>query len=116
MLLSNLAGPQYCKEHPTVTNLSSAFSFAPVAAASSPIVGLMPMLDGNSWGHCTGMAEIYMNIFSPTAENPLMPAEVQEAYVEEFLDYNGANWEALYNNQIRAPFCLGGSAWFQGGT
>ena len=74
------------------------------------------VMDGNSWGHCTGMAEIYMNIFSPTAENPLMPAEVQGAYVEEFLDYNGVNWKALYNNQIRAPFCLGGSAWSQGGT
>ena len=73
-------------------------------------------LDGNSWGKCSGMAEIYMNIFSPTAENPLMPKEVQATYVNEFLRYEGANWESLWNNQLRSPYCLGGQAWSQGGT
>ena len=74
------------------------------------------VLDGNSWGPCSGMAEVYMNIFSPTAENPIMPEEIQKAYVNEFLKYDGQNWKSLYNNQIRAPFCLGGTAWSQGAT
>ena len=74
------------------------------------------LMDGNSWGPCSGMAEMYMNIFSPTAENPIMPKEIQAAYVEEFLRYEGSNWKALYNNQLRAPYCLGGQAWGQGST
>ena len=73
-------------------------------------------LDGNSWGPCSGMAEIYMNIFSPTAENPIMDKEVQAIYVNEFLRYDGPNWKSLWNNQLRAPYCLGGQAWSQGGT
>ena len=73
-------------------------------------------MDGNSWGLCSGMAEVYMNIFSPTAENPIMPKEIQASYVEEFLRYEGSNWKALYNNKLRAPFCLGGNTWSQGAT
>ena len=74
------------------------------------------VMDGNAWGLCSGMAEVYMNIFSQTAENPIMPMEVQRSYVNEFLRYDGPNWKELYNNQLRAPFCLGGEAWSQGGT
>ena len=71
---------------------------------------------GNGWGACSGMAEIYMNIFSPTAEHPIMPKEVQKSYVENFLQYEGPNWKSLYNNKLRAPYCLGGQAWGQGFT
>lgn len=74
------------------------------------------VMDGNAWGPCSGMAEMYMNIFSPTAENPIMPKEIQATYVQEFLSYSGPNWKALYNNKLRAPFCLGGQAWGQGST
>jgi hypothetical protein len=74
------------------------------------------LMCGNTWGTCSGMAEIYMNIFSPTADNPLMPAEVHKDYVEAFLDYNGVNWSELYNNKLQAPYCLGGQAWSQGYT
>ena len=73
-------------------------------------------LDGNSWGPCSGMAEIYMNIFSPTAENPIMNKEVHAIYVNEFLRYDGPNSQSLWQNQLRAPYCLGGQAWSQGGT
>lgn len=71
---------------------------------------------GNGWGTCSGMAEIYMNIFSPTAINPIMPKEVQQDYVEKLIQYEGPNWQALYNNKIMAPYCLGGQAWSQGLT
>ena len=74
------------------------------------------VMDGNSWGPCSGMAEIYMNIFSPTAENPILSKDIHSVYVNEFLNYNGSNWKELYNNQIRAPYCMGGNAWSQGST
>ena len=57
-----------------------------------------------------------MNIFSPTAEHPIMPKEIHKDYVNEFLNYTGPNQTSLANNQLRAPFCLGGGAWSQGGT
>tara|TARA_R110002074_G_scaffold392338_1_gene577782 strand:+ start:43 stop:2469 length:2427 start_codon:yes stop_codon:yes gene_type:complete len=92
---------------------------------SKPIIKKLNFVDwdsssgvmcGNGWGTCSGMAEIYMNIFSPTADHPIMPKEVQKSYVENFLQYQGPNWRALYNNKLRAPFCMGGQAWSQGYT
>tara|TARA_Y100000389_G_scaffold187553_1_gene209073 strand:+ start:77 stop:931 length:855 start_codon:yes stop_codon:yes gene_type:complete len=74
------------------------------------------VLCGNGWGTCSNMAEIYMNIFSPTAENPILDKEIHSIYVNEFLNYTGPNWKNLWYNQIRSPYCLGGSAWGQGGT
>lgn len=74
------------------------------------------MLCGNGWGTASDMAEIYMNIFSPTADHPIMGKEIQRHYVDAFLRYNGPNAQELYQNQLQPPLCLGVQAWSQGGT
>ena len=72
---------------------------------------------GNGWGKCSDMAEIYMNILSPNAENPILgDSELQSAFCEEFINYNGKNWEKLWNNKLRAPWCMGANAWSQDST
>jgi hypothetical protein len=68
---------------------------------------------GNCWGKCTSMAEIYMNILSPNAENSLIANEIQELFVNTFINYNGRNALELDKNKIRAPWCLGANAWSQ---
>ena len=72
---------------------------------------------GNGWGKCSDMAEIYMNILSPNADNPIVgDKELQKEFTSHFTNYNGDNWEKLWNNQIRAPWCLGANAWSQNMT
>lgn len=72
------------------------------------------VMDGNSWGKCSDMAEIYMNILSPNADNPILgDKQLQKLFTENFNNYNGSNWKRLYNNRIRAPYCLGANAWSQ---
>ena len=72
------------------------------------------VMDGNSWGKCSDMAEIYMNILSPNADNPILgDKKLQKIFTENFNNYNGSNWQKLYNNRIRAPYCLGANAWSQ---
>jgi hypothetical protein len=72
---------------------------------------------GNGWGKCSEMAEIYMNMFSPEADNPILgDKELQKEFTENFTNYNGNNWEKLWNNKIRAPYCLGANAWGQDST
>ena len=69
---------------------------------------------GNGWGKCSEMAEIYMNIISPNADNPIIgDKELQREFTNNFIDYNGSNWKKLWNNKIRPPWCLGASAWSQ---
>ena len=69
---------------------------------------------GNGWGKCSDMAEIYMNILSPTADNPIIgDKKLQKIFTENFTNYNGSNLDSLYNNRIRAPWCLGANAWSQ---
>ena len=75
------------------------------------------VMDGNSWGKCSDMAEIYMNILSPNADNPILgDKQLQKIFTENFNNYNGSNWKRLYNNRIRAPYCLGANAWSQDTT
>ena len=72
------------------------------------------VMDGNCWGKCSDMAEIYMNILSPNADNPILgDKQLQKIFTENFINYNGSNWERLYNNRIRAPYCLGANIWSQ---
>ena len=72
---------------------------------------------GNGWGKTSDMAEIYMNILSPNADNPIIgDKELQKIYANKFLNYNGDNWKNLWNNKIRAPFCLAANAWGQNYT
>lgn len=69
---------------------------------------------GNGWGKCSDMAEIYMNILSPNADYPIVGnKELQKSFCEQFINYNGKNWEKLWNNKIRAPWCVGANAWSQ---
>ena len=71
---------------------------------------------GNGWGKCSDMAEIYMNILSPNADNPVMGKEIQKIFTEQFTNYNGSNSMILDNNRIRSPFCSGSNAWGQDST
>jgi hypothetical protein len=70
---------------------------------------------GNIWTKCSAMAEVYMNILSPTAANPLM-GDAQEVYCNNLTNYAGPNSVELDKNRIRAPWCLGANAWSQGYT
>ena len=74
------------------------------------------LFDGNAWGGCSDMAEIYMNIFSPVADNPIMEKEVHVEYLNAFINYVGPNMVKLYDNKLQAPWCLGAQAWSQGYT
>ena len=74
------------------------------------------LLDGNTWGKPSNMAEIYMNIMSPNADNPIISKEIQKEFVNQFINYMGPNWKTLYNNKLRAPWCLQTQAWSQNYT
>lgn len=68
---------------------------------------------GNGWGKCSDMAEIYMNMCSYNALNPIMPSEINKQYIDAFINYIGPNANSLFNNKIRAPYCAGVQAWSQ---
>ena len=75
------------------------------------------VLCGNTWGKCSDMAEIYMNILSPNADNPILgDKQLQKIFCENFINYNGSNWERLFNNKLRAPYCMGANIWSQDST
>lgn len=74
------------------------------------------LMDGNAWGKASNMAEIYMNILSPNADNPVIDKEIQKEFVNEFINYMGPNWKTLYNNKLRAPWCAQTQAWSQNYT
>ena len=74
------------------------------------------LMDGNIWGKPSNMAEIYMNVLSPNADNPILDKEIQKDFVNEFINYMGPNWKTLYNNKLRSPWCAQTEAWGHGYT
>ena len=75
------------------------------------------LLCGCLWGKCSDFAEIYMNILSPNAYDPILPKEVSKLYIEAFCNYNTTpKHNYLYQNVLSPPYCFGAETWGSGSS
>ena len=57
--------------------------------------------------------DLYEHTFSKCDYPIVGNKELQKTFCEQFINYNGKNWEKLWNNRIRTPWCVGSNAWSQ---